>query len=86
MNIMGKKKQSIRTMSFNITPAGQERLDNGQGTGIELKILTHLSESGPLSVVELDKLVGIHDVYKTETFLMQGTKFGYISALKGQDI
>jgi len=84
MNITGKKKPSMRSQTFNITPTGMERLEKMNGTGLELKILGTLAENGPSTVLEIDKAVGTHDPYKIEQALTGAIQLGVISGSGGK--
>lgn len=86
MNLLGKKKFDIRRAAFSITPAGKERLENMQGQGIELKILTVLSEKGPLTINEIDHEIGTKDAYKIEALMRSGMQMGVVSPVKGSEL
>jgi hypothetical protein len=79
MNILGGKKQpSLRSQTFNITPSGQERLEKMNGSGFELRLLGVLAESGPLTILEIDKAMNTHDPYRIEQAIINAKELGVV--------
>lgn len=78
------KKVGIRQQCFTVTPIGKERVENMEGQGPMLVVLTRLESDGPQTIVEISHRTGLDD-YTVEECIKRLAKQGAVTALKSQE-